>query len=106
MTASKSPDEGTPRTDAAELDHSYFSDRLYGPSGYVKADFARTLETELAAAREDALEEAANQLEERARQIKVISSTTDGYWHSSNYSDQWDLLMREAQAIRELGEAG
>lgn len=38
----------TPRTDAAEYDQSKFSDWGTGPSGYVDADFARTLERECA----------------------------------------------------------
>lgn len=36
----------TPRADAAELDEAHFSDWGWGPSGYVEADFARTLESE------------------------------------------------------------
>ena len=49
---------------------------------------------------ERGMEDAAIQLEKRAAAIKVVSTTPDGYWHSSNYSDQHDLLMREIAAIR------
>jgi hypothetical protein len=40
----------TPLTDAAELDGSHFSDWGVGPSGYVTADFARSLELRFAEA--------------------------------------------------------
>lgn len=39
----------TPRSDAAEMDQSNFSDWGSGPSGYVGIDFAKELERELAA---------------------------------------------------------
>ena len=37
-------ERATPLCDEAELDNSNFSDWGTGPSGYVSADFARTLE--------------------------------------------------------------
>lgn len=54
----------TPRTDAAELDKAEFSEWGYGASGYCAADFARTLERDLAAAnrRIEVLEGAAKAL--------------------------------------------
>ncbi len=44
----------TPRTDAAVIDNSEFSDWGSGESPYVMADFARTLERELNAQRAEA----------------------------------------------------
>lgn len=40
-------DIATPRTDAAEVGKSRFSDCGFGPSGFVEIDFARELEREV-----------------------------------------------------------
>jgi hypothetical protein len=47
MTTPNTAQEPTPWTDERELDNAHFADQGFGPSGYARANDARTLERHL-----------------------------------------------------------
>lgn len=91
------PGTETPRTDVAEIDNSHFADWGTGPSGYVEADFARTIERESTAltAEVQRLREALEgEVAEHEEQASLFASVDES--ENADYHSKWAEKSRSA----------
>lgn len=90
----------TPRTDAAEIDDSHFSDWGIGPSGYVAAEFARGLERELAAERH-ALADSVSRADAAERETEAIRTLMNAH-NLGGWTDALAPMRRALAAEAEV----